>query len=265
MGIDDAKTCITEPSGRLALGIALRQTTFLLVFWLNAHFKWTRFKKISQYLILYLVTSTWSVSLNVEYFVSHCVVWPSVPASYDVDALSWYQQTLFSNCIFMYIFNYIYISDSRCDLKAVGRDACWVFFGWFQARRQNKTGGLLPYFQRDKYKNAHHAAAFPRHPDSSTVSHEERIEKKKRGETTLGRILNPCRLSGGTTRIFFRWKFLSFATDPSTSSSGLHRKRKQGTLFSYPSLSGAICLPAGGGWPQVCNGGAILLLNWKKT
>lgn len=116
------------------------------------------------------------------------------------------------------------------------------FVGWFQARRQNKTGGLLPYFQRDKYKNAHHAAAFPRHPDSSTVSHEERIEKKKE-EATLGRILNPCRLSGGTTRIFFRWKFLSFATDPSTSSSGLHRKRKQGTLFSYPSLSGAICLP----------------------
>lgn len=118
------------------------------------------------------------------------------------------------------------------------------FVGWFQARRQNKTGRLLLYFQRDKYKNARHAAAFPHHPDSSTVSHEERNGKNGKRETTLGIILNPCRLSGGTTRIFLRWTFLSFATDLSIHLlSGLHRKRKQGTLFSYPSLSGAICLP----------------------
>lgn len=152
-------------------------------------------------------------------------------------------QTLFSNCIFIYIFNYIYISDSRCDLKAVGRDACWALLAGSKRGGRIRRAGCSFIFKETNIRT--HTTQQPFHGIQTHPLLVTRKELKKRQRrNNPGKNPKSLQTVGRDDSYLFSVKVSQLChRSIHLLLSGLHRKRKQGTLFSYPSLSGAICLP----------------------
>lgn len=103
----------------------------------------------------------------------------------------------------------------------------------------------VPWFQTNKYKDAHHTAVFSHHPGSSTISSKKKMLKKGRKKKPWKESWIPADgRTGQFSSLWFQYllKVCQLLHKSIHLLSWLHRKRKQGTLFSYPSLSDTFCL-----------------------
>lgn len=142
---------------------------------------------------------------------------------------------------------------SRCMLS---------FVGWFQARRQNK-GRCSLIFKETNIRTHTTQQRFHGIQTHPLLVPRKELKKRKRRN-------NPGKNPKSLQTVVRDDSYLFPLKVSQLCHRSIHlllwtpqkEKTRHFVLLSIPVWRH---LPAGGGWPQVCNGGAILLLNWKKT